>query len=87
MFTTWKMRMMKMSKYEITLATDEQEYITVVETQPMTLADMTTSPGRLVELALKQLNNKVTQLDVINVSIRELDDYEEYLLEQGEPNE
>lgn len=76
-----------MSKYEITLATDEQEYITVVETQPMTLTDMTTSPGRLVELAIEQLNNGVTQLNIVNVSIRELDDYEEYLLEQGELNE
>lgn len=77
-------------KYEITLATDEQEYNTVVDTPPMTLADMTTSPGRLVELALEQLNSEganITQLDVINVSIRELDDYEEYLHNEGATNE
>jgi hypothetical protein len=77
-------------KYEITLATDEQEYSTVVDTPLMTLADMTTSPGRLVELALEQLNSEganITQLDVINVSIRELDDYEEYLHNEGEINE
>jgi hypothetical protein len=77
-------------KYEITLATDEQEYSTVVETPPMSLADMTTSPGRLIESALERLNNEganINRMDVINASVRELDDYEEYLYNEGKINE
>jgi len=79
-----------MSKYEITLGTSEQDYITVVETVPMTLNDMYLTPGKLVETAVKQLNAEGVDLkeaDVINASIRELDDYEEYLLDEGKTNE
>jgi Asp-tRNA(Asn)/Glu-tRNA(Gln) amidotransferase B subunit len=80
----------QMSKYEITLGTSEQDYITVVETVPMTLNDMHLTPGKLVETAVKQLNAEGVDLkeaDVINASIRELDDYEEYLLDEGATNE
>lgn len=80
-----------MSKYEIILETSDNEYTVIVDTPPMTLESMTAlTLTSLVESAIEQLNSQgvdITQLDVISTVARELDDYEEYLLEEGKPNE
>jgi len=77
-------------KYEITLQTDDAEYMTIVDGPSISLENVITSPGMLVGLAIAKLNADGTSIkddDVINVSIRELDDYEEYLHNEGEVNE
>lgn len=67
-----------MSKYQVELSTTKGDFtISLDHSQPMTLANITTSPGMLVSLAVKTLNNQgnnISDDDVINASITKLED-------------
>jgi hypothetical protein len=65
-----------MATYQIELTTTEGDFTLTLDTPPMTLGNVTTSPGMLVGLAVKTLNNQgnnISDDDVVSVSITELE--------------
>jgi len=65
-----------MATYHLELTTTRGDFKITLDTPPMTLGNITTSPGMLVGLAVKNLNkqgNSISDDDVVSVSITEVE--------------